>query len=144
MGCSGSHSLQGWRPKKSTFCQQGKLRPLSELILLVQVLYPTNSKGEVCGKGAHEGKQYMMMFDITRHGSTWCSNLKTKKLQCHPQYSSWPNNETLSRCIGLSPAIEGCPTPSVCVEKCPDITWEWEEGKVKQVKISKNDKNENK
>ena len=34
------------------------------------------------------------------------------------------------RCIGLSPAIEGCPTPSVCVEKCPDMTWEWEEGKV--------------
>ena len=37
------------------------------MILLVQVLYPTNSKGEVCGQGAHEGKQYMMMFDITRH-----------------------------------------------------------------------------
>ena len=37
------------------------------LIVLVQVLYPTNSKGEVCGQGAHEGKQYMMMFDITRH-----------------------------------------------------------------------------
>ena len=22
------------------------------------------------------------------------------------------------------------PNPSVCVEKCPDMTWEWEEGKV--------------
>ena len=40
------------------------------------------------------------------------------------------SSNSLSRCIGLSPAIEGCPTPSVCVEKCPDVSWEWEEGKV--------------
>ena len=46
------------------------LIPRQLLTSLFKVLYPTNSKGEVCGQGAHEGKQYMMMFDITRHAST--------------------------------------------------------------------------
>jgi len=64
-----------------------------------KVLYPTNSRGEVCGQGERGDRPYMMLFDI-------------------------------SRCIGLSPAVEGCPTPSTCVAECPDITWEWAEGKV--------------
>ena len=31
-----------------------------------QVLYPTNSRGEVCGQGVFEDKPFMMMFDISR------------------------------------------------------------------------------
>ena len=27
-------------------------------------------------------------------------------------------------------ALEGCPTPSICVEKCPDFEWSFNDGKV--------------
>ena len=104
---------------------------------LPQVLYPTNSRGEVCGQGAHEGKPYMMMFDITRCfliiNLAGFVTVSLCLFHCiivivNVAYPFLPH--IMLRCIGLSPAIEGCPTPSVCVEKCPDLTWEWEEGKV--------------
>ena len=67
VGGSGGDSLQGWGPQKGgalpQFCQSWTL---GRDCWPSQVLYPTNSRGEVCGQGAHEGKPYMMMFDITR------------------------------------------------------------------------------
>ena len=32
----------------------------------IQVLYPTNSRGEICGQGEFKEKAFMMMFDLSR------------------------------------------------------------------------------
>ena len=84
----------------------------------------------------------MMMFDITR--CFLSINLDVLSLKhcvfgiVNLTYQCLPHElKSLFRCIGLSPAIEGCPTPSVCVEKCPDLTWEWEDGKVTMNQIKR-------
>jgi len=68
-----------------------------------KVLYPTDSSGNICGRGEYAEKPFMMMFDI-------------------------------SRCAGIGKAIEGCPTPSICVENCPDIEWSYKDGKIPEVR----------
>jgi len=68
-----------------------------------KVLYPTDSRGNICGRGENAEKPLMMMFDI-------------------------------SRCAEIGKAIEGCPTPSICVANCPDIDWSYKDGKVPEIR----------
>eukprot|EP00090_Calanus_glacialis_P041007 TRINITY_DN7188_c0_g1_i2.p1 TRINITY_DN7188_c0_g1~~TRINITY_DN7188_c0_g1_i2.p1 ORF type:complete len:720 (-),score=98.82 TRINITY_DN7188_c0_g1_i2:192-2351(-) len=63
-----------------------------------QLIYPSNSEGEICGRGDHEGKPNLLFFDLTR-------------------------------CVKLSAAVAGCPTPQVCVKECPDTYWTYALGK---------------
>ena len=67
------------------------IRLLTKKAFDPQVLYPTNSRGEVCGQGAHEGKPYMMMFDITR--CLWQINIGLfwSWLCCHLHGCSYHN-----------------------------------------------------
>jgi choline transporter-like protein 2/4/5 len=62
-----------------------------------QLLHPSNSNGEICGRGDQAGKPNLLFFD-------------------------------LSRCVRLSAALAGCPTPQVCVATCPDFYWSYVEG----------------
>ena len=55
-----------------------------------QLVYPSNSEGEICGRKENEGKPNLLFFDLTK-------------------------------CLSLG-ALFGCPTPQVCVEKCPQNT----------------------
>ncbi|XP_013780971.2 choline transporter-like protein 2 isoform X1 [Limulus polyphemus] len=58
-----------------------------------QLLYPTDSEGRICGKGEFEDKPYLFFFDLTK-------------------------------CIrGISSVLRGCPTPQVCVKRCPNSTF---------------------
>ena len=68
-----------------------------------QILYPTDSSGNICGRGEFSQRPLMFMFDI-------------------------------SRCAGLGRALEGCPTPSICVRHCPDLDWSYKEGKVSHLR----------
>ena len=68
-----------------------------------QLIHPSNSEGEICGRGANEGKPNLLFFD-------------------------------LSRCVKLSAALAGCPTPQVCVKTCPDHYWSYVEGKEDKLK----------
>jgi len=63
-----------------------------------QLIYPSNSEGEICGRGDHEGKPNLLFFDLTR-------------------------------CVKLTAAVAGCPTPQVCVKECPDTYWTYAFGK---------------
>ncbi|XP_047737177.1 choline transporter-like protein 2 isoform X1 [Hyalella azteca] len=57
-----------------------------------RLVYPTDSRGQVCGRDpVVEKKPYLFFFDLTR-----CATLK---------------------------ASTGCPTPQICVDKCPDKNW---------------------
>ena len=67
------------------------IRLLTKKAFDPQVLYPTNSRGEVCGQGAHEGKPYMMMFDITRCLLRIDIGLFWSWLCCHPHGYSYHN-----------------------------------------------------
>ena len=67
------------------------IRLLTKKAFDPQVLYPTNSRGEVCGQGAHEGKPYMMMFDITRCLLRINIGLFWSRLCCHPHGCSYHN-----------------------------------------------------
>ena len=40
----------------------------------------------------------------------------------------------ISRCAGLMNALEGCPTPSICVRECPSHEWSYSEGKNESVR----------
>ena len=40
----------------------------------------------------------------------------------------------ITRCSGLSSALEGCPTPSICVAGCPGLEWSYTEGKLDAVR----------
>ncbi|GFO17741.1 choline transporter-like protein 2 [Plakobranchus ocellatus] len=54
-----------------------------------RLVYPTNSQGQICGKGPFKDKPNLFFFDLVT-------------------------------CAKLGPAVvTGCPTPQVCVEKCP-------------------------
>ena len=68
-----------------------------------QILYPTDSSGNICGRGEFAQRPMMLMFDI-------------------------------SRCAGIARALEGCPTPSICVRQCPDMEWSYKEGKLSEVR----------
>ena len=68
-----------------------------------QILYPTDSSGNICGRGEFSERPQMFMFDI-------------------------------SRCAGIGRALEGCPTPSICVHHCPDLDWSYKEGKLSQLR----------
>ena len=67
---------------------------VSKRIDLSKTIYPKNSYGEVCGQGRQEGKPYLVFFNIFR-------------------------------CVASpeSSIIEGCHTPQVCVESCPNRTF---------------------
>ena len=54
-----------------------------------KVLYPTDSHGQICGKGQLKDRPYLLFYDLTR-------------------------------CLNPAAVATGCPTPQVCVEKCPD------------------------
>jgi len=56
-----------------------------------QLIYPTNSLGEVCGRGDNEAKPSLFFHD-------------------------------LMKCLNLAALVDGCHTPQVCVEACPDKT----------------------
>ena len=47
------------------------------LCLCFQVIYPTNSKGEICGRGQHAMRPYLLFFDLTR-----CLNPAVMSLGC--------------------------------------------------------------
>ena len=68
-----------------------------------KILFPTDSAGNICGRGDNEGKPMMFMFDITR-------------------------------CAGIGKALDGCPTPSICVAQCPNIEWSYTEGRLEDVR----------
>ncbi|KAI3387687.1 hypothetical protein SNEBB_001139 [Seison nebaliae] len=55
-----------------------------------QLLYPQNTRGEICGIGKQYGKPNLLYFDISQCVST-----------------------------GLAAVAVGCLTPQICVEKCP-------------------------
>ncbi|KAL3318250.1 hypothetical protein Ciccas_003083 [Cichlidogyrus casuarinus] len=59
-----------------------------------KLLKPTDYRGNLCGYGEMADKPYLFMFDLTA-------------------------------CIraGMSTLNKGCPTPQVCVEKCPTHRW---------------------
>jgi len=56
---------------------------------LEKVIYPTDTDGNVCGKGPLKDRKLLMMFDLTQ-------------------------------CLNPAILVTGCPTPQMCVEKCPD------------------------
>ncbi|XP_067662582.1 choline transporter-like protein 2 [Haliotis asinina] len=58
------------------------------------LLYPQNSNGETCGFGNQKGKPYLFFFDL---------------VQCAR--------------VGPGVVVNGCPTPQVCVSKCPDTNY---------------------
>lgn len=60
------------------------------------LLYPTDSQGNLCGRGDKATKPYLFFFDL---------------LQCAK--------------AGASVVVQGCPTPQICVENCPDNYFEW-------------------
>ena len=68
-----------------------------------QILYPTDSSGNICGRGEFAERPLMLMFDI-------------------------------SRCAGITRALQGCPTPSICVRHCPDLEWSYKEGKLSELR----------
>ena len=68
-----------------------------------QILYPTDSSGNICGRGEFSERPMMFMFDI-------------------------------SRCAGIGRALEGCPTPSICVQHCPAQDWSYKEGKLSELR----------
>lgn len=43
----------------------------------LQVLYPTNSKGEICGRGRYTSRPYLLFFDLTK-----CLNPAVLSLGC--------------------------------------------------------------
>ncbi|KAL5013102.1 hypothetical protein ScPMuIL_011653 [Solemya velum] len=55
------------------------------------LIYPENSEGELCGYGKHQNEPYAFYFDLVDCGK-----------------------------IGPGVFVAGCPTPQICVEKCPD------------------------
>ncbi|XP_071097416.1 choline transporter-like protein 2 [Haliotis cracherodii] len=58
------------------------------------LLYPQNSNGETCGFGNQKGRPYLFFFDL---------------VQCAR--------------VGPGVVVNGCPTPQVCVSKCPDVNY---------------------
>ena len=56
------------------------------------MIYPTNSKGEICGRGRYTDRPHLLFFDLTK-------------------------------CLNPASLVLGCPTPQVCVEKCPDLKY---------------------
>ncbi|TGZ68451.1 hypothetical protein CRM22_004256 [Opisthorchis felineus] len=60
-----------------------------------RVVYPTNSKGQVCGRDV-PGRPYLYFFDLS-----------------------------LCLRMAPVAVFTGCPTPQVCVSSCPDYYWSW-------------------
>ncbi|CAG5132142.1 unnamed protein product, partial [Candidula unifasciata] len=55
------------------------------------LIYPQDSEGNLCGMGTKVNKKYLFFFDLVACGR-----------------------------MGPGVFVNGCPTPQVCVEKCPD------------------------
>ncbi|GFS26601.1 choline transporter-like protein 2 [Elysia marginata] len=55
------------------------------------LIYPEDSDGNLCGLGSYKDKKYLFFFDLVKCGR-----------------------------MGPGVFVNGCPTPQVCVEKCPD------------------------
>lgn len=60
-----------------------------------RVVYPTNSKGQVCGRDV-PGRPFLYFFDLS-----------------------------LCLRMAPVAVFTGCPTPQVCVSSCPDYYWSW-------------------
>ncbi|KAH9500274.1 hypothetical protein Btru_073598 [Bulinus truncatus] len=58
------------------------------------LLYPKDSNGNLCGLGKYEKKKYLFFFDLVECGR-----------------------------VGPGVFLSGCPTPQVCVEKCPETNY---------------------
>ncbi|KAK2176536.1 hypothetical protein NP493_657g01053 [Ridgeia piscesae] len=61
-----------------------------------RLLYPTDSKGNLCGQGDFKDRPNLLFFDLV-------ACLK----------------------MGAAVVISGCPTTQVCVSSCPNATWMW-------------------
>ncbi|OAF64815.1 hypothetical protein A3Q56_07463 [Intoshia linei] len=59
-----------------------------------KLIYPTDSNGNICGTGNYASRPYLFYFSL---------------LDCAT--------------VGPSVLVTGCPTPTVCIEKCPTITF---------------------
>ncbi|KAK3788204.1 hypothetical protein RRG08_041210 [Elysia crispata] len=55
------------------------------------LIYPEDSDGNLCGLGSYKDKKYLFFFDLVKCGR-----------------------------MGPGVFVNGCPTPQVCVEKCPE------------------------
>ena len=54
-----------------------------------QLIYPSNSEGEICGRGEHADKPFLLFFDLTR-----CARLSSALSGCPtPQVSKEDVNE---------------------------------------------------
>ncbi|XP_041370892.1 choline transporter-like protein 2 [Gigantopelta aegis] len=68
-----------------------------------RLIYPTDSNGDICGLDNLKDKPYLFFFDL---------------LECAKR--------------GLAVAVTGCPTPQVCVSKCPDTNYVYWESYLKE------------
>jgi len=57
-----------------------------------KVIYPTDSQGNICGRGVFSNHPMLLMFDMTQ-------------------------------CLNPAVVVEGCLTPKVCVNRCPDESY---------------------
>jgi len=57
-----------------------------------KVIYPTDSQGNICGRGVFSDHRMLLMFDMTQ-------------------------------CLNPAILVEGCLTPKVCVNRCPDESY---------------------
>ena len=74
----------------------------------MRIVHPSDSSGDICGRGDYADKPYILFFDLSR---------------------------CLLRPDAL---IAGCPTKQVCVEKCPDeFSFPWADGVVGSVQEEK-------
>ncbi|KAK0065696.1 choline transporter-like protein 2 [Biomphalaria pfeifferi] len=69
------------------------------------LIYPRDSNGNLCGLGKYENKKYLFFFDLVECGR-----------------------------VGPGVFLTGCPTPQVCVAKCPDTDYIFAEDLVTQNK----------
>jgi len=57
-----------------------------------KVIYPTDSQGNICGRGEMHDRKLLLLFDLTQ-------------------------------CLNPGVLVEGCLTPQVCVNHCPDTNY---------------------
>jgi len=71
-----------------------------------RLIHPSDSRGEICGRG--DFKQV--------HRSGRALNGRYRLLSRDKDFLLFFD---LSKCLGTSTLLNGCPTPQVCVQKCP-------------------------
>ena len=84
-----------------------------------QLIYPSNSEGEICGRGAHTDKPYLLFFDLSR-----CARLSSALSGCPtPQVA----HKLSLVCLLISDYFQ------VCVSSCPKTYWSFHQGKSPEV-----------